>query len=122
MSDAVSQVYARSLYELAEQAGGPDKIEEVGQELEEICELTRADRGFREFLGSPIIEMGRREEALRRIFADRVTDLMLRVELGRQRLPIRLGPVFAFFLGCVVPQPDVRIAAGVGTIPMEIVR
>jgi len=80
-TDALAQVYARSLYELAEQAGGRDKITEIGQELEEICELVRGDRACREFLASPIIERDRREESLRRIFSDRVTDLTLRFML-----------------------------------------
>lgn len=78
MADALAHVYARSLYELAEQAGGLDKIFEVGAELEQICELARADKAFAEFLGSPIIAKGRRGEALGSIFRDQVTDLTLR--------------------------------------------
>jgi F-type H+-transporting ATPase subunit delta len=77
-ADALSNVYARSLYELAEQAGGRAKIEEVALELQEISELARADKTFREFLVSPIIGQDRRSESLRRILADRVTDLTLR--------------------------------------------
>ncbi len=77
-TDALSQVYAKSLYELAEQAGGRDKIEEVGDELEQICELARQDPMFREFLASPIIDERKRGEALRAIFSDKVTDLTLR--------------------------------------------
>jgi F-type H+-transporting ATPase subunit delta len=77
-TDAVAQVYARSLYELAEEAGGRDKIVEVAQELEQTCELARADRAFSAFLGSPIIDRARRGAALRRIFHGNVTDLVLR--------------------------------------------
>ena len=77
-TDAVAQVYARSLYELAEQAGGRDKIMEVGHEFEQICELARGDRSFGEFLSSPIIDRARRGAALRRIFDSKVTDLTLR--------------------------------------------
>ncbi len=77
-SDALSQIYARSLYELAEEAGGLPKIFEVAEELEEICELAREDGSFDEFLASPIIDRGRRAEALGRIFQDRITDLTLR--------------------------------------------
>ena len=58
-TDAIAQVYARSLYELADQAGGRDKILEVGQEVEQICELARGNRGFREFLASPIVGVKR---------------------------------------------------------------
>lgn len=78
MSDALARIYARSLYELADEAGGRAKIFEIAGELEEICELARADRVFAEFLASPIIERHRRGEALGRIFRDRVTDLALR--------------------------------------------
>ncbi len=77
-TDALSAVYARSLYELAEEAGGRDKILEIADEIEQVCELARGDRGFREFLGSPIIDRSRRADALRGIFRERVTDLMLR--------------------------------------------
>ena len=77
-ADALSIVYARSLYELAEQAGGLDKIFEIAGELEQICELARGDGAFAEFLASPIIEKGRRTEALGQIFRDQVTDLTLR--------------------------------------------
>ncbi len=80
-TDALSGVYARSLYELAQDAGGRDKIVEIADEIEQVCELARGNRGFREFLGSPIIDRGRRADALRGIFRERVTDLMLRYML-----------------------------------------
>jgi len=80
-TDALAGVYARSLYELAEEAGGRDKIVEVADEIEQVCELARGDRAFREFLGSPIIDRGRRADALRGIFRERVTDLVLRFML-----------------------------------------
>jgi len=77
-TDAVAQVYARSLYELADEAGGTDKIIELAEELEQIAELARSQESFREFLSSPIIEQSKRAISLRRIFADNVTDLFLR--------------------------------------------
>jgi len=77
-TDAIAQVYAKSLYELADDAGGRDKIVELAEELEQICELARGDRTFREFLASPIINTKARGEAIRRIFHGRVTDLALR--------------------------------------------
>jgi uncharacterized protein YggE/F0F1-type ATP synthase delta subunit len=77
-TDALAQVYARSLYELADEAGGRDKIMEVAQELEQVCELGRADRTFAAFLASPIVNRVRRGAALGRIFHGTVTDLMLR--------------------------------------------
>ena len=77
-TDAVATVYARSLYSLAEEAGGKDKLVEVGDELEQICELARGDKTLREFFASPIIDVDSRSKALRQMFADRVTDLVLR--------------------------------------------
>lgn len=77
-SDALANIYAKSLFELAEQAGGPEKIAEIGSELETICELSRSERSFREFLASPLIARTARSESLKRIFSNRVTDITLR--------------------------------------------
>ena len=77
-TDAIAQVYAKSLYELADDAGGREKIVELAEELDQICELARGDRTFREFLASPIINTKARGEAIRRIFHSRITDLALR--------------------------------------------
>lgn len=83
--DALALVYASSLFELAEEAGGRAKIEEVNDELEQIIELARTDRKFGEFLHSPIIDVNARQEALRAVFNDRVTDLTLRFLLVLNR-------------------------------------
>jgi F-type H+-transporting ATPase subunit delta len=88
-SDALAQVYARSLFQLAQEAGGREKIEEVNDELEQICELMRSDRRLREFLASPIIDEDKRKGSLQRVFENRVTDLTLRFLLvlnDRKRL------------------------------------
>lgn len=91
-TDALANVYARSLFELAEQLGGPDKIAEVGGELEQVCELARGDASFREFLASPIIEQSARSEALHRIFNNRLSDTTLRFLLVLNRKG-RLGHI-----------------------------
>jgi F-type H+-transporting ATPase subunit delta len=77
-TDALAQVYARSLFELAEEAGGRDKIVEVAEELAQTCELARGDQAFAGLLASPIIDRGKRAESLRRIFHGKITDLALR--------------------------------------------
>jgi F-type H+-transporting ATPase subunit delta len=77
-NDALATVYAKSLFELAEQAGGMDKIVEVASELDQIAELARGDRVFREFLSSPIVDRASRSKSLGNIFSNRVTDLTLR--------------------------------------------
>ncbi len=83
--DALATVYATSLFELAEAAGGRAKIEEVGDELEQLLELSRSNRSFGEFLSSPIIDRGGRQEALRSMFNGRVSDLTLRFLLVLNR-------------------------------------
>lgn len=77
-TDALAKVYARSLYDLANEAGGHDKIVEVGDELEQICELSRGAQVFGEFLTSPIIDSAGRGKSVRAIFDGRITDLTLR--------------------------------------------
>jgi F-type H+-transporting ATPase subunit delta len=77
-TDALASVYARSLLELAQQAGGQDKINEVLGELEQIGELLRGDRKIREFFASPIIDREARSQSIRKVFSNRVTDLTLR--------------------------------------------
>lgn len=77
-TDAIAQVYARSLYELANAAGGHDKIVEIAEELEQICELARSNKKFGEFLASPIVENKARSNSIRAIFHGRITDLTLR--------------------------------------------
>ncbi|MDG2200726.1 MAG: ATP synthase F1 subunit delta [Phycisphaerales bacterium] len=77
-TDTLSRIYASSLYELADEAGGRDKIMEIADELEQICDLVQSDRQFREMITSPVIDASRRAEALGRIFGNRVTDLVVR--------------------------------------------
>jgi len=87
--DAVARVYAQSLMELADAAGGDEKIVETGGELGAITEMIRGDAEVAEFLRSPIIDSEKRAEALRRIFEGRVSDLVLRFMLvlnGKGRL------------------------------------
>ena len=77
-ADALANVYARSLFELATDAGGTDKLMEVADELEQICELAREDKKINLFLSSPIVDVKARGKALSAIFTNRITDLMLR--------------------------------------------
>jgi F-type H+-transporting ATPase subunit delta len=87
--DAVARVYAQSLLELADAAGGDEKIVETGGELGVIAEMIRDDAEVAEFLRSPIVDSEKRAESLRRIFEGRVSDLVLRFMLvlnGKGRL------------------------------------
>lgn len=93
-TDALSRLYARSLFELAQEQGGQASIEEVGAELGEVLELARSDKTFGEFLASRIIPAKDRGEALRRIFTGRVTTLTLHFILLLNRKE-RLGKLSA---------------------------
>lgn len=77
-ADALANVYARSLFELATDAGGTNKLVEVADELEQICELAREDKKINLFLSSPVVDVKARGKALSAIFTNRITDLMLR--------------------------------------------
>lgn len=76
--DALASVYAKSLFELAEQAGGQARVAEVNDELEQLLELTRSLPSFGRFLASPIINSDARRDVIRRLLDSRVTDLTLR--------------------------------------------
>jgi F-type H+-transporting ATPase subunit delta len=91
--DAVAHVYARALFELAGGDSGESArptLEEVAQELEQIVEITRSDRAFREFLTSPIVDKEARSKALTRMFGGRVSSLTARFLLVLNRRD-RLG-------------------------------
>jgi F-type H+-transporting ATPase subunit delta len=76
--DALAEIYARSLYELAEAKGGRPAIEAALAELEDILELARSDAHFSEFLASRVLPVDNRSKSLEKIFSGRVGDLTLR--------------------------------------------
>jgi F-type H+-transporting ATPase subunit delta len=73
--DALAEMYARSLFELAEAKGGQAVIESTLGELEELLELARANPTFSEFLSSLSMPAAKRGESIRRIFKGRISDL-----------------------------------------------
>ena len=77
-ADALANVYAHSLFELATDDGGNERVLEVSEELEQICELSRQQRELGIFFSSPVIDDARRGEALAAMFTNRVTNLTLR--------------------------------------------
>ena len=76
--DALANIYARSLLELAEADGGRERIESVMGQLEDILDLARADRRFGEFLASKVLSSAERQKSLRTIFTGRCDDLVMR--------------------------------------------
>ncbi len=97
--DALSRIYAQTLFEMAQAAGGQAKIEETLVELEEIMELARADVRFSEFLSSRILPAKARGASLATIFKGRLSDLTLHFLLvlnDKGRLG-HLAPIVAAF-------------------------
>ena len=76
--NALSRVYARSLFELVQAKGGQDALEETQGELEDILEIARSDAQFNEFLASRTLGAESRATSIRAIFDARCTDLTLR--------------------------------------------
>jgi F-type H+-transporting ATPase subunit delta len=69
--DALAKVYAQGLFEAAEKQ--PGGVEGVLGELEDILELARNDKVFSELLASRLIDAGRRDASLVRLFEGRVS-------------------------------------------------
>ena len=76
--DALAKVYARSLFELAVEAGGNETVLEVADELEQISELTKQHREMGSFFSSPAIGETSRLKVIQAIFEEKITDLTLR--------------------------------------------
>ncbi len=76
--DALSKVYADSVYDLAARDGGPEGAEGILGELEDILELARENPLFNEFLASRVLPSHKRDGALDNIFTGRVSDLTVR--------------------------------------------
>jgi F-type H+-transporting ATPase subunit delta len=97
--DAIAKVYAKSLFELAEQAGGRDQAEGVLGELEDILELARSDASFNEFLATRVIPTDQRDASIVRILDGKSSDLTLRFLrlLNRKGRLGHLPPIVAVF-------------------------
>ncbi len=98
-TDAISMVYARSLFDLVQKQGGREALEDTLAELEEILELGRQNKAFGEFFSSRVVPMSRRAGSLEKIFKGRVNDVTLRflqVLNDKQRLGHLSSIVSAF--------------------------
>ena len=76
--DDVARVYAESLFQLADKAGGLAVVQSVGAEFMALADAIQADRRFAEFLRTPVIDTKTREAALKRALAPAVSDLLVR--------------------------------------------
>jgi F-type H+-transporting ATPase subunit delta len=76
--DALAEIYATSLYQLADQAGGRGAVESTLAELDDLMEISRGDPHFSEFLASRVVPASQRSASLDRILKGRCSDLTLR--------------------------------------------
>ena len=76
--DALAKIYAKSLYELADESGGQSAVESTLGELEDILELARSDAQFSEFLSSRVLKQNDRTMSIEAIFSGKVSDLTVR--------------------------------------------
>jgi F-type H+-transporting ATPase subunit delta len=98
-AEAVDRVYAQSLFELADSAGGRERLEELSGEVDELGDFLRGQRELSEFMSSQIIPPDARDKSLRAIFEGKVSDLLLRFMLtlnrkGRLNRFLRIGEAF----------------------------
>ncbi len=113
-ADALADIYARSLFELAEEAGGASAVESASAELGEVLEIARTDPGFSEFLASRVLPVARRAASLERILKGRVGDLTLRfLQVLNQKG--RLG-----HLPAIAAALDRRVQEKLGRVEVDV--
>jgi F-type H+-transporting ATPase subunit delta len=127
--DALAQVYAKSLFELAEAKGGQDTLEQTQGELEDILEIARENAHFNEFLASRTLGAAARAESIRKIFEGRCSDLTLRfmLLLNRKGRLSHLPAIVAAFDKLVQTsfgrvEVDVYMASPIGTDVLESIK
>lgn len=129
--DALAKVYAKSLFELAQEldGGGQHRAEEVLGELEDIIELARNDKGFNELLSSRLIDSKKRDASLGRMFAGRVSGLTLNFlrQLNRKGRLANLSQIANAMDEMVQGafgrmEVDVYTASPIGTGELESIR
>jgi len=90
--DAVANVYARALLDLAHSQGGQVAVESTLGELDDILDLARADTRFGEFFASRILAKADRDRALRTILDGRASQTVINFLLVLNRKG-RLGHI-----------------------------
>jgi F-type H+-transporting ATPase subunit delta len=72
--DNVARIYARSLIEMVNAAGGRPAVEATQSELEEILQIARENPRFGEFLASRVVPEASRAASIEKIFAGRISE------------------------------------------------
>ena len=114
--DALAEIYARSLFELAESKGGREAIEACAGEIEDVLELARANPRFSEFLASRVLPIAQRSASLEKIFKGKVSDLTLRfLQILNEKARLSHLPAIAAAFDGVVQRKFGRIEVDVYT-------
>lgn len=112
--DALARIYALSLFELAQSAGGQSAIETTQSELEDLIELARTEPMFGEFLSSRILPADARAASLQKILGGRVSDLTRRFLLTLNQKG-RLG-----HLAAIVAAFDEKVQQAFGRVEVDV--
>jgi F-type H+-transporting ATPase subunit delta len=75
--DALSDIYATSLFEVCQKSGGDKAVQETLDELEGILDLARKDPAFNEFLASRVLPARDRSRSLRKMFEGKISSRTL---------------------------------------------
>ena len=71
---ALARIYARSAFALAQQQGATESLQ---GELEELVKQLDQEPSLERFLSSPLVEIGERQQMLDRLFAGRMSEILL---------------------------------------------
>lgn len=74
-SDAVSRVYAQSLFELAESKG---QLDAIADEVSQLADLVENNEDLARLIDNPIIGRAERRGMIERLFQNQVSDLLYR--------------------------------------------
>lgn len=127
--DALSEIYATSLYEVCQKSGGKAAVQETLDELEAILDMARKDEAFNEFLASQVLPERSRAASLRKIFEGKVSTRTLTFLLvlnEKDRLGRLPSMVQAFHdmaqeaFGRI--EVDVHTAGPISSADLEVIR
>lgn len=83
----IDKVYARALYQVAQEM---NKEEQILSEAKEVAAIIKSEEGFRKFIDSPIISAQEKKDALGKIFNEQISEelmnfLCVLIDKGRTR-------------------------------------
>lgn len=97
--EALDKVYAQSLFELAEQQGGRELLDELADEMDQLIEIRAKDPQIMEFWRSKVIPAKGKVEVLRGALGGKINDLLHRtlMYLARKERLDRTWQVFTAY-------------------------